>query len=111
MTESIKKNQTKTPKKAAVKKAPAKKTAPKKAAAKKSPVKKSPVKRAAAKKAPVKKAAEKQPEVQFDILDELRDEVIEWADDFIAANPNVKVNGKVGILQTWFRKFFSRRAK
>jgi hypothetical protein len=106
MTESIKKNQTKTPKKAAVKKAPAKKTAPKKAAAKKSPVKK-----AAAKKAPVKKAAEKQPEVQFDILDELRDEVIEWADDFIAANPNVKVNGKVGILQTWFRKFFSRRAK
>jgi hypothetical protein len=106
MTESIKKNQTKTPKKAAVKKAPAKKTAPKKAVAKKAPVKK-----AAVKKAPVKKAAEKQPEVQFDILDELRDEVIEWADDFIAANPNVKVNGKVGILQTWFRKFFSRRAK
>lgn len=106
MTESIKKNQTKTPKKGTAKKAPAKKVAPKKAAAKKSPVKKT-----AAKKAPVKKVAEKQPEVQFDILDELRDEVIEWADDFIAANPNVKVNGKVGILQTWFRKFFSRRAK
>jgi hypothetical protein len=103
MTESIKKNQTKAPKKGTTKKAaPAKK-----AVAKKAPVKKA----AVAKKAPVKKAAEKQPEVQFDILDELRDEVIEWADDFIATNPNVKVNGKVGILQTWFRKFFSRRAK
>ena len=102
MTESIKKNQTKAPKKGTTKKA---------APAKKAVAKKAPVKKAAVKKAPVKKAAEKQPEVQFDILDELRDEVIEWADDFIATNPNVKVNGKVGILQTWFRKFFSRRAK
>ena len=96
MTESIKKNQTKTPKKGTAKKAPAKKAAPKKATAK---------------KAPTKKASTEQPEVQFDILDELRDEVIEWADDFIATNPDVKSNDKVGILQTWFRKFFSRRAK
>ena len=106
MTESIKKNQTKTPKKGTAKKAPAKKAAPKKATAKKAPVKK-----AAVKKTPTKKASTEQPEVQFDILDELRDEVIEWADDFIATNPDVKSNDKVGILQTWFRKFFSRRAK
>ncbi len=106
MTESIKKNQTKTPKKGTAKKAPVKKAAPKKVAAKKAPAKK-----VAAKKTPAKKVATKQPEVQFDILDELSDDVLQWADDFIAANPNVKENGKVGVLRTWFRKFFSRPAK
>lgn len=102
MTESIKKNQTKAPKKGTTKKA---------APAKKAAAKKAPVKKAAVKKTPAKKDSTKQPEVQFDILDELRDEVIEWADDFIAANPDVKSNDKVGILRTLFRKIFSRRAK
>lgn len=146
MSDSKKKPQAKSTKKPAAKKAPAKKAAAKKAPAKKVPAKKVPAKKQAEKKAAAPKknkqtvqsefervneidahemahqmmqALETTESIKIDFLDDARENLVEWAKDWVEEESSdfvsvtqdkveINLNAKNGLLKRFFAKLFKR---